>query len=136
MNEHVDAMLGAGTFAVVGASTNREKYGYIAYADLKRYGKTVYPVNPRATEIDGDRCYASVRELPVVPEVVVAVVPSKLTEALVGELAEIGVRNVWMQPGAESAKAIADAEAAGLNVTANGPCVMVGLRTMGFRKGS
>jgi predicted CoA-binding protein len=135
MNERIDAMLAANTFAVVGASTNPEKYGYIAYTTLKRFGKQVYPINPRATEINGDRCYPSIGALPVVPEVVVAVVPPKLTEALVGELAQAGVGNLWIQPGAESAKAIADAEAAGIAVVAGGPCIMVGLRTAAYRKG-
>ena len=43
----VDQFLDSGVFAVVGVSTNREKYGYRVYQDLKRGGYTAYAVNPR-----------------------------------------------------------------------------------------
>jgi hypothetical protein len=133
INAEVEAMLNARTFAVVGASTNREKYGNIAYRSLKSHGKTVYPVNPRASEIEGDPCYPSITQLPEVPHVVVSVVPSKLTEALVDEAAHVGVTHIWMQPGAESAEAIRKAHNAGIHVVAQGPCIMVGLRTHAVR---
>jgi uncharacterized protein len=132
-NENIEAMLAAKTFAVVGASTNPEKYGHIAYKMLKSYGKTVYPVNPRRGEIDGDRFYPSVTDLPERPEVVVAVVPPAITEKLVGELAGLGIKNLWIQPGAESAAAIEAAERAGIAAVHSGPCIMVGLRTHGAR---
>jgi uncharacterized protein len=129
MNEAIDAMLAAKTYAVAGASTNTEKYGYKVYKMLKEYGKTVYPINPRATEIDGDRAYPSVSDLPEKPEVVVSVVPSALTEKLVDELATLGITNLWIQPGAESAVAVETASAKGITTVHGGPCIMVGLRT-------
>ena len=129
MNEKIDRMLAARTFAVVGASTNPEKYGNIIYRDLKAHGKIVYPVNPRAGAIDGDSFYPNIAALPETPEVVVAVVPPKITEQVVDELAAAGVKNLWIQPGAESAEAVRKAEAAGIAVVSHGPCVMVLLRT-------
>lgn len=128
-NENIDAMLAATTFAVVGASTNPDKYGNKAYRALKRHGKTVYPINPRAAEIDGDTCYPSIaaENLPEKPEVVVSVVPPAITETLVGELAAQGIQNLWMQPGAESPAAIAEAERLGIATVHSGPCIMVGL---------
>jgi predicted CoA-binding protein len=134
MNEAIESMLAARTFAVAGASTNPEKYGYKCYVDLKRFGKTAYPINPRATEIDGDTCYPSVAALPEVPEVVVAVIPPALTEKLVDDLRAAGVKNLWIQPGAESATAVAKAQAAGISVVHGGPCIMVGLRTHAPRR--
>jgi len=131
MNEKIHAMLAAKTFAVVGASTNPEKYGRKFYDDLKAFGREVYPVNPRATTIDGDPCYPSVSALPAVPEVVVAVVPPAITEKLVDELAAVGVKNLWMQPGAESPAAVARAAERGISTVYGGPCIMVGLRTFG-----
>lgn len=134
MNEDIERMLNARTYAVVGASTNPAKYGNIAHRSLKDYGKTAYPVNPRATEINGDICYPSVAALPEVPDVVVAVIPPALTEQLVEELARVGVKNLWMQPGAESARAIALAAEKGIAAVHSGPCIMVGLRTHGIRR--
>lgn len=129
MNEKIERMLEARTFAVVGASTNPEKYGNIAYRILKEHGKTVYPVNPRATTVNGDPAFPSVASLPEVPSVVVAVIPPALTEQLVEELARVGVRNLWIQPGAESAKAVRDAEEKEIATVYGGPCIMVALRT-------
>jgi len=52
-------------FAVVGASRNPEKYGHRVYRDLKEAGYTVYPVNPNADEVLGDKCYPKLESLPV-----------------------------------------------------------------------
>lgn len=128
MSENIETMLAAETFAVVGASTNPRKYGYIAYKALKAAGKTAYPVNPRAREIEGDPCYPSVAELPEKPEVVVSIVPPALTEKLVEQLAEQGIKNLWIQPGAESSAAVADADERGIATVHGGPCLMVNLR--------
>lgn len=133
MNENIEKMLAARTFAVVGASTNPEKYGHIAYKMLKEYGKTVYPVNPTADQVDGDRCFPKVADLPETPDVVVAVIPPPRTERLVPQLVERGVKNLWIQPGAESRAAIEAAETAGIATVHSGPCIMVGLRTRGQR---
>ncbi|MEM4804135.1 MAG: CoA-binding protein, partial [Candidatus Nezhaarchaeales archaeon] len=58
-------------FAVVGASRDPQKYGYQVYRDLKSAGYKVYPVNPNAQEVLGDKCYPSLKELPAKPDVVV-----------------------------------------------------------------
>ncbi|UCE16438.1 MAG: CoA-binding protein, partial [Candidatus Bathyarchaeota archaeon] len=51
-------------FAVVGASRDSEKYGYQVYKDLREAGYRVYPVNPKADKILGDKCYLNLRDLP------------------------------------------------------------------------
>ncbi|MDX1933202.1 MAG: CoA-binding protein [Capsulimonadales bacterium] len=129
MNEAIDTMLAARTFAVVGASNHPEKYGNIIYHDLKRHGKTVWPVNPGSATIDGDPCYPNVAALPEKPEVVVAVIPPAATEKLVDEVAAAGIRHLWIQPGAESPAVLEKALRAGLHVVGGGPCILVGLRT-------
>ena len=93
-------------FAVVGVSSNPEKYGHQVYKDLKEAGYTVYPVNPHLDEILGERCYQSLSELPEKPQVVDTVVPPAVTEEIVKECKELGIERVWMQPGSESEKAI------------------------------
>ena len=93
-------------FAVVGVSKEPEKYGNKVYFDLKRAGYTVYPVNPNAKEISGDKCYPKLRNLPTLPDVVDIVVPPKITEKTVKECKDLGIKKVWMQPGSESKKSI------------------------------
>jgi predicted CoA-binding protein len=103
INEFLDKK---NVFAVVGVSKEPEKYGNKVYFDLKRAGYTVYPINPNATEISGNRCYSKLRELPKLPDVVDIVVPPKITEMTVKECKELGIGKVWMQPGSESDEAI------------------------------
>jgi predicted CoA-binding protein len=132
MTQEIEMMLGAQTYAVVGASRRPDKYGFLVYRSLKAAGKTAYAVNPRAEMVDGDLCYSTVTDLPVIPEVAVMIVPPVVTEAAVAECIRIGIRGVWMQPGAESAPAVAACRTAGMMVVSGGPCLMVLLRTQRY----
>ncbi len=111
-------------FAVVGASRDPQKYGYQVYKDLKNAGYEVYPVNPNADEILGDKCYPSLENLPKKPDVVDVVVPPKVTEQLVETCKKLGITKVWMQPGSESEKAIKFCEENSIQVV-HGVCVMI-----------
>jgi len=111
-------------FAVVGASRDPRKYGYQVYKDLKNAGYEVYPVNPNAREILGDKCYPSLENLPVKPDVVDVVVPPKVTERTVEICKRLGTTKVWMQPGSESGKAIKFCEENSIDVV-YGVCVMI-----------
>ncbi len=129
----MQAMLAASTYAVVGASRDPDKYGFLVYRSLKVAGKTVYPVNPNAAEVDGDFCYPALSALPQRPEVAVMVVPPAVTEAAVSECARLGITQIWMQPGAESPAALAACRENNIAVVAGGPCLMVLLRTVQYQ---
>jgi len=133
MTPEMQAMLAANTFAVVGASRDPDRYGFLVHRSLKAAGKTAVPINPRAGEVDGDRCYPSLSDVPQRPEVAVMVVPPSVTEAAVAECARLGITQVWMQPGAESEAAITACHDGGIRVVAGGPCIMVLLRTAKFQ---
>jgi len=133
MTPEMRAMLAAQTFGVAGASRSPDKYGFLVFKALKRAGKTAYPINPSATEVDGDRCYPSLSAQPRPPEVAVLIVPPAAGEAAVTECVALGIRQVWMQPGAESEAAIAVCHANGIAVVAGGPCLMVLLRTAKYQ---
>jgi predicted CoA-binding protein len=93
-------------WAVVGVSTDRSKYGYRVYRSLREAGYYVYAVNPNAETVDGEPVYPSLEALPQRPEVVDVVVPPAVTEQIVRECDRLGLRRVWLQPGAESEDAI------------------------------
>ena len=116
-------------FAVVGASRNPEKYGHKVFKDLLEAGYEVYPVNPKAEKILGRKCYPDLKSLPKRPDVVVFVVPPEVTRSLAGQCIELGVKFVWMQPGAESREAIRELEEAGVEVFHN-VCIMITRRKM------
>ena len=106
----------ASGFAVVGATDDRKKFGNAVYRAMKERRLAVYPVNPGRQTVDGDRCYASVRDLPEGATSVVTVVPPSSTESIVADCAERGIKMIWMQQGSESPEAIRAAEMAGITV--------------------
>jgi predicted CoA-binding protein len=123
--ERIAAFLAATSFAVVGASTDRSKYGNKVLRCYQQNGRTVYPVNPKAPEVEGLRAYPSLAALPAPVPAISIITPPAATEQVVREARAAGVKHVWMQPGAESDEAIRTAEAQGINVIAGGPCLLV-----------
>ncbi len=123
--ELIEEFLREGPYAVVGASTHPSKYGNRVFRMYLRWGREVYPINPHADEVEGHRSYASLSELPVVPRGISVVTPPEITEKVVEEAARLGVEYVWMQPGAESHRALQKGEEAGLGLIGDGSCVLV-----------
>jgi hypothetical protein len=121
--EVIEEFLKAERWAVVGASTDRSKFGNITFRELKRRGKQVYPVNRRSTQIEGETCYPSLTALPEPVDRVLIVVPPKQGEAVVKEASEAGIGGVWFQPGAESDAALAYCESRGM-VAVSGHCIL------------
>lgn len=111
-------------WAIVGASQDRTKFGYRVFRSMRQAGYTVYPVNPRGGELDGSTVYPSLADLPQPPQVIDLVVPPEVTEQVVEEAHQLGLKRIWMQPGAESAKAIAYCHAHGMQVVYQA-CAMV-----------
>ncbi len=111
-------------FVVVGASRNPEKYGHKVYTDLRKAGYRVYPVNPDADEILGDKCYPNLEALPEKPDVVDLVVTPKVTEQIVKTCKKLRIKKIWMQPGSESETAINFCRENGMDVV-HGVCVMI-----------
>ena len=131
MSEHdpIQAFLSGDCFAVAGASTNREKYGNKVLRVYLQRGKKVFPINPGADAVEGEKAYADLASLPSTPHGVSIVTPPPITERIVEEAIDLGIEHLWMQPGAESEAAVQKAQQAGVNVIAGGPCVLV---TLGY----
>jgi uncharacterized protein len=125
MKDKIDRFLAAEAFGVAGASTNRDKYGNKCLRCFLQNGKKAVPINPRAEIIEGQACVASVSELPPEVKSLSVITPPKITEQIVEEAIAKGIENIWMQPGAESPKAVGRCEEAGINVIADGSCLLV-----------
>ena len=132
VQQKIESFLAEGPYAVVGASTDRDKYGNKVLRCYQQHGKEVYPINPRADEVEGLRAYPSLGSLPVRPKAISVITPPAITEQVVREAAAAGVAHIWMQPGAESEAAIRTAESLGMSVIAGGPCLLV---VLGYREG-
>lgn len=124
MRETIERAVNERVWAVVGASNDRSKYGNRIYRDLRAAGYRVYPVNPSLDEVEGDRCYPSVGDLPEQPAVADIVVPSRVGMKIADQVADAGIPIFWLQPGAESDELIAHASDLGLNVIYDA-CAMV-----------
>jgi len=86
--------------AVVGATPNPAKGGYAIIANLMEgFQGKVWPVNPGRREVLGAACYASLRELPEVPDLVIVFVPAARVPAVVRDCAERGVKAVLIESG-------------------------------------
>ncbi|TFG62778.1 MAG: CoA-binding protein, partial [Spirochaetales bacterium] len=85
--------------ALVGASKSSHKFGNALLRMLTKKGYIVYPVNPKEQEIEGLTCYASVKDLPPDVKGVIYCVPSTVTDSVIGELSDTGIRRVWMHQG-------------------------------------
>ena len=121
----IEAFLEGGPFAVVGASNDLEKYGAKVFACYLQNDRQTFPVNPRQDEVQGHQAYKSLSAIPEPVHGVSVITPPAVTEKVVEEAIELGIRHIWMQPGAESPAAVARAEEAGIEVIHGGPCLLV-----------
>jgi uncharacterized protein len=127
----IEEFLAQKRFAVVGASSDRAKYGNKVLRCYLQHGRDAIPVNPKDGEVEGRTAYRSLSEIPEPPQAVSIITPPKVTETVVEEAGKLGIRHIWMQPGAESDAAVARARRLGMNVIAGGPCLLV---VLGFRE--
>jgi uncharacterized protein len=129
--EQIERFLAGDAFAVVGASKDRTKYGNKVLRAYLQAGKKVFPINPRETEIEGLACYPDLASLPEAVHGVSIVTPPAVTEKLIPQIAAVGIKHVWLQPGSETAAAMERAAELGLNTIGGGQCVLV---TLGYRE--
>ena len=125
VQEQIDQFLSSAAFGVAGASANRQKYGNRVLRCYMQNGKQAVPVNPNETEIEGLACAASIDGLPAEVRSLSMITPPAVTEQLVPKAIAHGIKNIWMQPGAESPAAVALCRELGVNVIADGSCLLV-----------
>ena len=96
VDDLVKSFLDQKRIAVVGVSDKRETGCNLAYKNFKQNGYQVYAVNPRIPDYDGDVCYADLKSLPDKPDAVFILANPKVTEQIVGQCVELGIKHVWM----------------------------------------
>lgn len=125
ITERIEQFLSAEAFAVAGASTNRDKYGNKVLRCYMQHGKRVVPVNPHASTVEGLTSVSSVSDLPKDIQSLSIITPPNITDQIVEEAIAKGINNIWMQPGAQSFKAIERCKESGINLIADGSCLLV-----------
>jgi predicted CoA-binding protein len=112
------------SIAVIGATDDPVKYGAKIYRDLKAKGFKVFAVNPGRDTVDDDPAYPTLAEIPERPTIVNIVVPPQRTLRILEQAQELGLRNVWVQPGAENDEVLAYLERGQFSFLTN-TCIMV-----------
>ena len=131
VQDNIEEFFKSPSFGVVGASSKRYKYGNKVLRCYLQNGREAIPVNPNEKEIEGIPAVGSVADLPAEVQSISVITPPEVTEKVVEEAARRGIMNIWMQPGAESDAAVGSAEKKGLNVIADGSCLLV---VLGYRE--
>jgi predicted CoA-binding protein len=113
------------TVAVIGASTNRRKYGNKALRAFAQQGYAVIPINPHETEIEGHRCYASVLDVPGPIDMATVYVPANVGVRVLQDVAKKGIAEVWLNPGADEPEVLEKARELGISPTI--ACSIIGI---------
>lgn len=129
--EKINLFLAGEKFAVVGASADRSKYGNKVLRCYQMNGREAIPVNPKEKIIEGVAAVSSVLDLPDDVKSISVITPPHITEKVVAESIAKGITNIWMQPGAESKAAVGTCLEHGINVIADGSCILV---VLGYRE--
>lgn len=104
------------TVAVIGASSNRRKFGNKALRAFEKQGYTVIPINPHEAEIEGHKTYPTVLDYPGPIDMATMYVRAAAGVRVLDDVKKKGIAEVWLNPGADDAIVVARARQLGLNV--------------------
>jgi uncharacterized protein len=112
------------TIAVIGLSEVPAKPSHYVSAYMQQHDYKIYPVNPSIPEVLGEKSYASLSDLPIKPDIVDVFRLPKFIPAIVDEMLQLGLPNLWVQQGIINLEAATRAEAGGVHVVMD-RCIMV-----------
>lgn len=112
------------TYAVAGVSADSDKYGHKVFKDLLDAGYHVFGVNPKGGEVSGQKIFTKIEHLPQTPDWLIIVTQPEVSEQLIAEAIDSGIKNIWLQPGSESPAVIAACKLAGVNCISQA-CIMI-----------
>jgi predicted CoA-binding protein len=115
----------ARTVAIIGASNDRNKYGNKALRAFERQGYTVIPINLSEAQVEGHKAYATVLDVPGVIDMATVYVKPEAGVGVMEQLAQKGVGEVWLNPGADDDAVVARARELGLRTIQ--ACSIIGI---------
>jgi hypothetical protein len=113
------------TVAVVGASSDRRKFGNKALRAFREAGYTVVPINPNEASVEGIPTYPAVTDVADMIDMATVYVPPEIGITLLDGFEKKKIAEIWINPGAESDELIAEARRRKLNVIE--ACSIVGI---------
>lgn len=122
--KEIATFLNAGKFAVAGVSRNPKKFGHVVFKTLLKKGMDVLPVNPNDLAFDGITSYKTVSELPDDVKGIIIVTQPEQTLSVAREAIKKGIKNIWIQSGAESRKILTELEKEDINLISR-ECILM-----------
>ena len=113
------------TVAVIGASSDRRKFGNKAFRAFQAEGYRVIPINPNESSIEGVSTYPTVTAVPDKIDMATVYVPPEIGITLLEGFEKKEIPEIWLNPGAESEALIAEARRRKLNVIE--ACSIIGI---------
>ena len=126
IDQNKNEMLVQKVWSVIGVTPNQQKFGYKIWKKLRQRNYEVYPINPKYTDVEGEKCYSTLKELPKKPDVVNFVVSPKVSLETLDIAKELGIKYLWFQPGTADEEVINRAENMGFEIVFH-DCVLVAL---------
>jgi predicted CoA-binding protein len=124
MDAAVEDFIASKRLAIAGVSRSGTKFGNAAYKELRTRGFEVFQIHPEAESINGEPCYRNLSDLRGKVDGVVVSVPPAQAEKVLHDAAEAGVRNVWLQQGAETPDLLTLGRDLDLNLV-SGKCILM-----------
>jgi predicted CoA-binding protein len=122
--QRIDAFFQKKSVALVGVSRDDKQFANVVMRTLRQRGFTVYPINPHAETVGGQRCYPRIDAIPDSVGAVGVFIPPALVPSVLAQVHTAGIKNVWLQQGTESEEAIAFCNEHGIDVVA-GECMLM-----------
>lgn len=123
-NPSVNLFFSAGKIAVAGVSRTQRKFGNTIYKELQKRGFEVVPVHPHMDDYLGQKCYHALDELPADVSAIVINTKNDITQQLLREAKQTGIRNIWLQQGCIDKKSLSSFLDDDLNII-SGQCVLM-----------
>ncbi len=121
------------TIAIVGASSDRSKFGNRAVRAYASRGYDVFPIHPRESEIEGHKAYASVNDVPVPKLDAISIyLPTAVCLKVLDDIAKKPAKEVWFNPGADSPEVLERARELGMPVVVACSIIAVGVDPHGM----
>lgn len=127
MQENKEIMLEKKIWAVAGVTGRKERFGYKIWKILKQYGYTTYGVNPNYDELEDEKIYHRLVDIPEKIEVLDMVVPPNIAMKTLDDAKEAGIEYIWFQPGSFNNEVIEKANNMGFKILYN-DCIYATLK--------
>jgi hypothetical protein len=124
MNTSIQDFISGKRIALAGVSRSGKKFGNIAHKELKARGYQVFLIHPEAKEIDGEPCFPNLAALRDKVDGVLVCLPASQAGNVLREAAGSGLRQVWLQQGAETSELLALGRELGLDLV-SGKCILM-----------